>query len=95
MKTPLYTISGRHKEPIDERLKVPAPGTYNPEKGYKFVLTYSPQYTFGVKIHTDKYAESPGKLKYFLAFFEIFFISIILNEEMLTCRTLWKIAIYV
>lgn len=60
VKTPLYTISGRHKEPIDERLKVPAPGTYDPEKGYKFVLTYSPQYTFGVKIHTDKYAESPG-----------------------------------
>lgn len=60
-KTPLYTISGRHKEPIDERIKVPAPGAYNPEKGYKFVLTYSPQYTFGVKIHTDKYADTPGK----------------------------------
>lgn len=61
VKTPLYTISGRHKEPIDERLKVPAPGTYNPEKGYKFILTYSPQHTFGIKIQTDKYAETPGK----------------------------------
>lgn len=62
VKTPLYTISGRHKEPTDERLKVPAPGSYDPEKGYKFVLTYSPQYTFGVKIQTDKYADSPGKI---------------------------------
>nr|BAM20461.1 simila to CG8086 [Papilio polytes] len=64
VQTPLYTISGRHKEPIDERLKVPSPGTYNPEKSYKFVLTYSPQYTFGVKIQTDKYADSPAPNTY-------------------------------
>ncbi|CAG5055926.1 unnamed protein product [Parnassius apollo] len=64
VKTPLYTISGRHKEPINERLKVPSPGTYNPEKGYKFVLTYSPQYTFGIKIHTDKYTKSPAPNAY-------------------------------
>lgn len=61
VETPLYTISGRHKEPIDERLKVPAPGTYNPEKGYKFMLTYSPQHTFGIKIHTNKFADTPGE----------------------------------
>lgn len=47
--------------PIDERIKVPAPGTYSPEKGDKFVLTYSPQYTFGIKVHTTKYAQTPGK----------------------------------
>lgn len=62
VKTPLYTISGRHKEPIDERLKVPAPGAYCPEKGNKFVLTYSPSYTFGIKIHTDKYGDTPGNI---------------------------------
>lgn len=60
-QTPLYTISGRHKEPIDERLKVPAPGTYSPEKGYNYILTYSPQHSFGIKIQTNKYTETPGK----------------------------------
>ena len=64
MKTPLYTISGRHKEPIDERLKVPAPGAYDPEKGYKFILTYSPQHTFGIKVHTTKYVDTPAPNKY-------------------------------
>lgn len=61
VETPLYTISGRHKEPIDERLKVPAPGTYDPEKGYKFILTYSPEHTFGIKIQTNKFADTPGE----------------------------------
>lgn len=32
LDTPVYTMSGRHKVPVDERTKVPAPGTYSPEK---------------------------------------------------------------
>lgn len=41
---PAYTISGRHKEPLDERVKNPGPGAYNnvdPEN-YKI---HSPAYT--------------------------------------------------
>lgn len=43
---PAYTISGRNKEPQDERVKNPGPGTYNnvdPEN-YK---QHSPSYTIG------------------------------------------------
>lgn len=58
LNTPLYTISGRHKVPIDERIKVPGPGNYSPEK---FVLTFSPKYSFGLKVHTEKFIDTPGK----------------------------------
>lgn len=32
LDTPVYTMSGRHKVPVDDRSRVPAPGTYSPEK---------------------------------------------------------------
>lgn len=39
LDAPVYTISGRHKLPVDDRVKVPAPGTYSPEKVYKVIKT--------------------------------------------------------
>lgn len=45
---PSYTISGRHKDPVDERVKNPGPGAYNnvdPEN-YK---QHSPAYSISVR----------------------------------------------
>nr|CAH7722736.1 unnamed protein product [Callosobruchus chinensis] len=56
---PAYTISGRTKEPIDERVKNPAPGQYNnvnPES-YK---THSPAYTISGRINIPKDDNIPG-----------------------------------
>lgn len=39
LDSPVYTISGRHKVPVDDRVKVPAPGTYSPEK-VQFLIQY-------------------------------------------------------
>lgn len=58
LNTPLYTISGRHKIPIDDRISMPGPGNYSPEK---FVLTCSPMHSFGLKIQTEKISDTPGK----------------------------------
>jgi hypothetical protein len=73
LNTPLYTISGRHKVPIDDRMKVPGPGNYSPEK---LVLLCSPSYSFGIKIHTDKYGDVPGMCNHLLS---IEFISVSLT----------------
>uniref|UniRef100_V5G788 Outer dense fiber protein n=1 Tax=Anoplophora glabripennis TaxID=217634 RepID=V5G788_ANOGL len=57
--TPAYTISGRTKEPIDERVKNPAPGQYNnvdPEN-YK---THSPAYTISGRTNLPRDENIPG-----------------------------------
>lgn len=48
--SPAYTIAGRHKEQIDDRVKVPGPGQYNnvnPDnyKAHSPVYTISARYT--------------------------------------------------
>lgn len=56
---PAYTISGRTKEPIDERVKNPAPGQYNnvdPEH-YK---AHAPSYTISGRINVPKDDKIPG-----------------------------------
>lgn len=57
--TPAYTISGRTKEPIDERVRNPAPGQYNnvdPEH-YKI---HSPAYTISGRTNLPKDDNIPG-----------------------------------
>ncbi|KAJ8951759.1 hypothetical protein NQ318_012610 [Aromia moschata] len=57
--SPAYTISGRTKEPLDERVKNPAPGQYDnvdPEH-YK---THSPAYTISGRINVPKDDTIPG-----------------------------------
>lgn len=57
--TPAYTISGRTKEPVDERVKNPAPGQYNnvdPEN-YK---THAPSYTISGRVNVPKDDKIPG-----------------------------------
>lgn len=56
---PAYTISGRNKEPIDERVKNPGPGQYNnvdPEH-YKI---HSPAYTMSSRTNVAKDDTIPG-----------------------------------
>ncbi|XP_074039366.1 ciliary microtubule associated protein 1A isoform X11 [Leptinotarsa decemlineata] len=56
---PAYTISGRTKEPVDERVKNPAPGQYNlvnPEN-YK---THSPAYTISGRVNIPSNDNIPG-----------------------------------
>jgi len=56
---PAYTISGRNKEPLDERVKNPGPGQYNnvdPEN-YK---QHSPAYTISGRTNIPKDDHIPG-----------------------------------
>ncbi|CAH1127285.1 unnamed protein product [Ceutorhynchus assimilis] len=56
---PAYTISGRNKEPLDERVKNPGPGQYNnvdPEH-YK---QHSPAYTMSGRTNVPKDETIPG-----------------------------------
>lgn len=57
--SPAYTISGRNKEPLDERVKNPGPGQYNnvdPEN-YK---QHSPAYTISGRTNIPKDDHIPG-----------------------------------
>lgn len=56
---PSYTISGRTKEPIDERVKNPGPGQYNsinPES----VKQHSPAYTISGRTNIPVDSSTPG-----------------------------------
>lgn len=56
---PAYTISGRTKEPLDERVKNPAPGQYNnvfPD----FYKSNSPAYTMSGRVDLPKDDNIPG-----------------------------------
>jgi hypothetical protein len=58
-KAPAYTISGRNKEPVDERVKNPGPGQYNnvnPEN-YK---AHSPAYTISGRTNIPVDSSTPG-----------------------------------
>lgn len=61
--SPAYTISGRTKELLDERVKNPAPGQYNnvdPEH-YK---THAPAYTMSIRTNASKDDNIPGPGNY-------------------------------
>lgn len=44
-QAPAFTISGRTKEPVDERVKVPGPGSYNEANLEQYKSTKSPCYS--------------------------------------------------
>ncbi|CAG9826690.1 unnamed protein product [Diabrotica balteata] len=57
--SPAYTISGRTKELLDERVKNPAPGQYN-NVDPEFYKSHSPAYTMSGRINVPKDDKIPG-----------------------------------
>lgn len=59
---PAYTISGRNKEPLDERVKNPGPGQYNGVDPESYKARHSPAYTISgrTNIPTDDTTPGPG-----------------------------------
>ncbi|CAH0560738.1 unnamed protein product [Brassicogethes aeneus] len=57
---PAYTISGRNKEPIDERVKNPGPGQYNNVDPESYKAEHSPAYTISGRTNIPRDDSIPG-----------------------------------
>jgi hypothetical protein len=61
-QAPAFTISGRIKDPIDERIKVPGPGSYNEANLEQYKATKSPCYSMSSRhvVVADNHIPGPG-----------------------------------